>query len=184
MRKVTVLRFSHRQAGNCAAIAAHIRASLSTGIVSEFAMDGESCAPCQGCDYQCLRGEGACPHQNGAYFDAMNAIMASDLVYFILPNYCGFPCASYFAFNERSVGFFHGDEAILESYLAVPKRFIIVSNTESQTFVDAMQQQVSGEPEILYLKSSNYVKKSICGDILTSEQARTDLDHFLQKDIP
>ena len=82
------------------------------------------------------------------------------------------------------MGFFHGDEAILESYLAVPKRFIIVSNTESQAFVDAMQQQVSGEPEILYQKSSNYGKKSICGDILTSEQARTDLDHFLQKDIP
>ena len=184
MRKVTLLRFSHRQAGNCAAIVAHIRASLPASAVSEFIMDGETCRPCQGCDYQCLRGEGECPHQNGPYFDAMNAIMSSELVYFILPNYCGFPCASYFAFNERSVGFFHGDETILESYLAVPKRFIIVSNTESQAFADAMQQQVSDEPEILYQKSSNYGKKSICGDILTSEQARTDLDYFLQKDIP
>lgn len=178
-----MLRFSHRQAGNCAAISAYVRASHAADAVSEFIMDGENCRPCQGCDYQCLGGEGQCPHQNGPYSDALNAIMESDLVYFILPNYCGFPCASYFAFNERSVGFFHGDAAILESYLAVAKRFIIVSNTESQTFVDAMQQQVSGEPEILYLKSSNYGKKSICGDILTSEQARADLESFLRKDI-
>lgn len=183
MRKFTLLRFSHRQAGNCAAIAAHIRTSLPIGTVLEFIMDGDSCKPCQSCNYQCLKGEGDCPHQGGVYYDALNAIMTSDLVYFILPNYCGFPCASYFAFNERSVGFFHGDEAILESYLAVPKRFIIVSNTESQTFVDAMQQQVSGEPEILYLKSKVYGKKSICGDIMTAEQARADLDHFLQRDI-
>lgn len=89
----------------------------------------------------------------------MNAIMASDLVYFILPNYCGFPCASYFAFNERSVGFFNEDKSVLNRYLIVPKRFVIVSNTESQTFVEAMQQQVSDEPEILYLKSRNYGKK-------------------------
>lgn len=82
------------------------------------------------------------------------------------------------------MGFFHGDEAILESYLAIPKRFITVSNTESQAFVDAMQQQVSDEPEILYLKSNNYGKKSICWDILTSEQARADLENFLRKDIP
>lgn len=183
MKRILLLRFSHRQAGNCAAIASHIRASLPAGTVSEFVMDGESCRSCQGCDYQCLRGEGDCPHQNGAYSDAMKAIMASDLVYFILPNYCGFPCASYFAFNERSVGFFHGDAAILESYLAVPKRFLIVSNTESQVFTEAMQQQqVSDEPIILYLKSGIYGKKSICGDILTSEQARADLEHFLQKD--
>lgn len=100
MRKITLLRFSHRQAGNCAAITAHIRASLPASVVSEFIMDGETCKPCQGCDYQCLRGEGECPHQNGVYFDALNAIMSSDLVYFVLPNYCGFPCASYFAFNE------------------------------------------------------------------------------------
>ena len=184
MRKITLLRFSHRQAGNCAAIAAYIRASLPAGMVSEFVMDGESCKPCQGCDYQCLRGEGECPHQDGAYFDALNAIMSSDLVYFVLPNYCGFPCASYFAFNERSVGFFHGDKAILESYLAVPKRFIIVSNTKSPFFTEAMQQQTAVEPEILYVKSSDYEKKSICGDILTSEQARTDLDTFVRKDIP
>lgn len=178
-----MLRFSHRQAGNCAAIAAHIRTSLPVGVVSEFVMDGEACKSCQGCNYQCLKGEGDCPHQSGVYYDALNAIMASDLVYFILPNYCGFPCASYFAFNERSVGFFHGDEATLESYLAVRKRFIIVSNTESQTFVDAMQQQVAEEPDIFYLKSKAYGKKSIHGDVLTSECAMVDLENFLRKDI-
>ena len=96
MRKVTLLRFSHRQAGNCAAIAAHIRDRFPVGTVSEFIMDGDICKPCQNCDYQCLRGEGVCPHQNVLYFDAMNAIMASELVYFTLPNYWRFPLRQLF----------------------------------------------------------------------------------------
>lgn len=106
---------------------------------------------------------------------------ASDMTYFILPNFCGFPCASYFAFNERSVGFFYGDEAVLNRYLDAPKRFIIVSNTESPIFTQAMQQQTAQDPEILYLKSRNYGKQSIHGDILTSMQAQMDLDAFLRQ---
>lgn len=183
MKTITLLRFSHRTAGNCAAIAAYIRGQFPDCRVLEFVMDADSCRPCHGCDYQCLRKEGDCPHRTGAYYDALRAIPASDLVYFILPNYCGFPCASYFAFNERSVGFFGGNQAVLEAYLAVPKRFVIVSNTESQIFTEAMQQQTDQEPKILYLKSKKYEKASICGDILTSEQARSDLERFLWEDL-
>lgn len=184
MKTVTLLSFSHRAAGNCAAVAAYIRQQLSDCHILEFVMDAESCQPCHDCDYQCLKGEGACPHQKGNYYEVLQAICASDLTYFILPNYCGFPCASYFAFNERSVGFFHGNETVLARYLDTPKRFVIVSNTESQVFVEAMQQQVSQEPQILYLKSKNYGKQSINGDILTSTQAQIDLANFLRRDFP
>lgn len=183
MKTVTLLSFSHRRAGNGAAIAAYIRRQLSDCRILEFVMDADSCQPCHNCDYQCLQTGADCPNQKGTYYEALQAVCASDLTYFILPNYCGFPCASYFAFNERSVGFFHGDEAVLERYLDAPKRFIIISNTESQIFTEAMQQQVSQEPQILYLKSKNYRKQSINGDILASNQAQIDLASFLHRDF-
>ena len=105
-------------------------------------------------------------------------------MYFIVPNYCGFPCASYFAFNERSVGYFSGKKQLLDRYLSVRKRFIIVSNSEDEVFNQAMQQQVSSKPDILYLKSRKYGKQSIAGDIMDSNTANVDLDVFLSAVTP
>ena len=62
-------------------------------------------------------------------------------------------------------------------YSSVPKRFIIVSNTEG--FETAMQQQTKDTPVCLYLKSRKYGKQSIAGDILESADAKADLDAFL-----
>lgn len=109
----------------------------------------------------------------------MDRILNSSVVYFVIPNYCGFPCANYFAFNERSVGYFDLDNSKLEIYLNVPKRFIIISNSEG--FEDAMQQQTKEQPDIMYLKSRKYQKQSIAGDLLDSEAAKTDLHKFLAK---
>jgi len=69
------------------------------------------------------------------------------------------------------------DRDKMDRYMNVPKRFIIVSNTEG--FEDAMRQQTNETPEILYLKSRAYGKSSIAGDILSSDTARADLDKFL-----
>ena len=107
----------------------------------------------------------------------MDAIISSRLVYFLVPNYCGFPNANYFGFNERTVGYFGMDREKMNRYLEVPKRFIIVSNTEG--FEAAMHQQTSDDPKILYLKSGKYKKRSIAGDILDAEEARQDLLQFL-----
>ncbi len=87
----------------------------------------------------------------------MQAVMSSDVTYMIVPNYCGFPCANYLAFYERSV---------------------LLSNTETEVFNQAMRQQVSGDPDVLYPKSGKYGKRSTAGDILDSEAARTDLQTF------
>ena len=110
--------------------------------------------------------------------EVMDAICGSDLVYMIVPNFCGQPCANYYAFNERSVGYFNGDRSKMNQYLSVKKRFILVSNTQSEQFLNAMKQQTLGEPDILYLKSGKYHKRSIAGDILESEAARQDLNAF------
>lgn len=109
-----------------------------------------------------------------------DAICVAETVFFIVPNYCGFPCANYFAFNERSVGYFNKDRSLMGKYMSVQKRFIIVSNTQGQNFEAAMMQQVNSEPDILYMKTGKYRKKSIDGDMLDSEEAKADLRGFLE----
>lgn len=112
----------------------------------------------------------------------MDSIRCSDLVYYVIPNFCGMPNAVYYAFNERSVGYFNMDRARMNQYMAVKKRFVIVSNTESTMFVDSMRQQTTTDPKILYLKTGRYQKKSIAGDMMESAEAQADLKAFLNRD--
>ncbi len=100
-----------------------------------------------------------------------------DLLYFVIPNFCDGPCANYYAFNERSVGYFNADTSKLQQYMNVRKWFIVVSNTEG--FETALMQQTAAQPDILYLKSKKYHTQSISGDILVSEAAKADLTAFL-----
>lgn len=174
--KVIILNFSTRSSGNCANIASAIAGFHGEQSVQVLSV---SMDPCGGCDYECLKQGKSCPKSAPEHIALMNRLLDASMVYFVVPNYCGFPCANYFAFNERSVGFFNGDRSMLKQYLAVPKRFIIVSNTQNDHFADAMAQQVSGEPEILYLKTSRYKKVSIAGDMMESEAAKEDLRKFL-----
>ena len=110
----------------------------------------------------------------------MDAVTNSDTAYFIIPNYCGMPCANYYAFNERSVGYFNLDRNKMKAYMSVKKKFVVISNTESDQFVNALRQQVNEDPDIVYLKTRKYGKQSIAGDILESEAARADLDAWLE----
>lgn len=177
MNKITILSFSGRPEGNCRQISGYIQNYHRGTDVRIFIFDGFS--PCGHCDYACLRPSQSCPSKSAEYTRMMDRICESDLVYFIVPNYCSFPCASFFAFNERSVGYFSLDHNRLDQYMAVKKRFVIVSNTESLCFTEAMQQQTSETPDMLYLKTSKYQKQSIAGNLLESEAARDDLRTFL-----
>ncbi len=71
----------------------------------------------------------------------------------------------------------------MNRYMNVPKRFIIVSNTEGNNFEAAMQQQTNEVPKILYLMTRKYHKQSIAGDILSSKDAKADLAAFLSTDM-
>ena len=71
----------------------------------------------------------------------------------------------------------------MNRYMSVPKRFIIVSNTEDDNFVNAMRQQTEDTPNILYMKTGKYGKRSTAGDLLDSEAARADLDAYLAADL-
>ena len=114
--------------------------------------------------------------------EIMDAILDSDIVYMIVPNYCGFPCANFLAFYERSVGYFNLDRALMQRYMDIRKGFIIVSNSENEAFQKAIAQQATDPSEVLYLKTSAYGKRNIAGDILTSVDSVADLDAFLAQE--
>lgn len=182
-KSIVLIRFSSRITGNCAAIAAKIKEHYATENVSVLSVDVTTVQPCSNCDYECLISGKNCPNLSDQLVALMDAICNADLVYYIIPNYCGYPCANYFAFNERSVGYFNLDRALMQKYMAVPKRFIIVSNSEGKSFENAMRQQTESDPEILYMKTSKYSKRSTAGDMMESAEAEADLEAFLNCDI-
>ncbi len=182
-RNVVILTFSGRNNGNCAQITEFIEQHYMQTNVHTILIGNEDFGPCGGCDYECLRMDLTCPKLTERQKKIIDEVCVSDIVYFVVPNYCGYPCANYFAFNERSVGYFNLDRARMNRYMNVPKRFIIVSNTEGNNFEAAMQQQTNEAPKILYLKTRKYQKQSIAGDILSSEDAKSDLAAFLAADL-
>ena len=178
-KKVGILTFSTRNNGNCANVGKFI-SNYHRENVQTFIIGAENVSPCGNCDYECLTPGAVCPKVDAQYNGLMDAICQCDLVYFVVPNFCGYPCASYFAFNERTVGYFQMDRGRMKHYMDIPKKFVIVSNTEG--FEAVMRQQTSGDPKFLYLKSGKYKKRSTAGDILESEEARNDLEAFLKSE--
>ena len=110
----------------------------------------------------------------------MDSVCDSDVAYIIVPNFCGYPCTNYFAYNERMVGYFNMDRERNGKYLGVKKLFVVVSNTEGDNFRNALQQQTKEEPKIMYMKTGKYKKRSTAGDIMDSEDAAADLRAFLE----
>ncbi len=180
-KRVIIVSFSSRVNGNCAKISNFIRKQNCGDLAESYQIDDAGFAPCNHCDYECLKPGKVCPNLSERQISIMDALCGCDLIYFVVPNYCGGPSANYYAFNERTVGYFNQDREKLARYMVVPKRFIIVSNTEG--FESAMMQQTRQAPEILYLKTSRYKKNSIAGDLLDSEEARADLAEFLERDL-
>ena len=178
MKNVTILNFSSRKQGNCANIAHYMEVRSTETNIRSFVID-QRIGPCNGCNYECLMPGTKCPNISQYQEEVMGAVLQSDVVYLIVPNYCGFPCANFLAFNERSVGYFNMDRGLMQRYMNVRKRFIIVSNTENEVFQKAMAQQAKDTSEVLYLKTSKYGKRSTAGDLMESPEAVADLDAFL-----
>lgn len=177
-KNILVLNFSPRSDGNCGHIGDLIQTFYKNSNIRSYLISGIF-TPCGTCNYECLKPNVRCPSLSREQAEVFDAICQSDLVYYIIPNFCGMPNALYYAFNERSVGYFNLDRAVMANYMAVRKRFIIVSNTQSNAFKEAMLQQTAETPEVLYMKTSKYGKQSIAGDLMDSAQAQADLLDFL-----
>lgn len=175
-----IISFSGRKHGNCEQISEYIK-DRSNDSVKIYCFSDFSIQPCGNCCYECFDKRKECPHLEDNEHNILDDICNSDLTYFIVPNYCGHPGANLFIFNERSVGYFHGESTRLQKYMSVPKRFITVSNSESETFVNAYLQHTNEAPEILWLSTSKFGKRSIAGDLLDSIEAKELLQQFIEK---
>lgn len=174
---VTVLSFSARKNGNCSQIAHQIQNAISNANI--FSFSDFKIQPCGECDYQCFRDRHNCPNIADMEYRLLDTICSSDMAYYVVPNYCDYPCANFFVFNERSGCYFQGREDLLERYLKAPKKFIVVSNSRSSNFEEAFKQHTDGAPEILFLCSKDFGKRSIDGNLMNSATARATLNEFL-----
>ena len=178
--KRCIVSFSGRQEGNCARIAREAAACFPGDEIALFDLSAQPLRPCGGCRCECFADGRACPHIGDAEYPLLNALTHSDWACLIVPNYCDYPGALYFAFNERSLCYFSGHEALLERYGRVPKKFIVVSGTERAHFEEAFSQQTGGEaPELLMLSAKAYGRSSVAGDLMDDPAAREAVRAFV-----
>jgi len=173
-----IVSFSSKIGGNCDQICDYIR-SICAYPVKTYRFIDFFIHPCGGCSYECFADNRSCPYIDDMEYRILEDICASSITYFVLPNYCNYPCAHFFTFNERSQCFFQNHTARLDTYLNVPKQFIVVSNTGKENFIEAMRQHTNDEPDILFLSAKHYGKVSIKGTIMESEAAKADIRNFL-----
>lgn len=178
-KRVMILSFSGRKSGNCEQISEFIKEYLGEAEIFRFSEN--PIRPCGDCRYQCFDDNRMCPHFDDPEFGLLRGICLCDEVYFVVPNYCDYPCANFFIFNERSQVFFQGYRERLLEYEAIPKKFIVISNSDCPNFAPAFDYHCEGQPEILYLSAKKYGKKSINGDLLKSEDAKRDILTFIQE---
>lgn len=177
--KVCIVSFSGRPGGNCSRIAEIIRQKKAEAVVYDFS--SFAITPCGRCHYECFEQREKCPHFSDPEFAVCDAIVNSDFAYFIIPNYCDYPCANFFIFNERSQCYFQNRGDLLNQYLSVRKKFIVVSNTNQNNFTAAFCQHIpeTFTPDILFLSAKQFGKISIRGDLTDSENVKELILNFI-----
>ena len=180
--KACIVSFSGRENGNCSRIAQEAARILKGEDVALFDLAKERLHPCGRCCCECFADRLACPHIDDVEYALLDALTNCDRAYLIVPNYCDYPGALYFAFNERSLCYFSGHEELLEKYAQVRKRFIVVSGGERTRFVEIFHQQTGDEaPEVLILNAREYGRQSIAGDLMEHEDARAAVKAFVMQ---
>lgn len=182
---ICIISFSGRENGNCGSIAKELE-KLYKNDVKIYDFSAITVTPCTSCCYECFNSGENCPYFADSVFEIYDDITKSDLTYFIVPNYCDYPCALFFAFNERSQCYFQKRQDRLDKYLAAKKKFIVVSNTNRDNFIAAFRYHIeeNSQPDILFLEARRFHKISIFGDLMKSEEARETVKQFAEsKDI-
>lgn len=181
--KSCVISFSGRREGNCSAIARLLTGALSgRGGVRYYDFSTFRLTPCGRCGYECFQSRELCPYFSDPVFSIYDAVARSELSCFIVPNYCDYPCANFFIFNERGQCYFQRHPELLERYERAAKKFIVVSNTGQDNFTTAFQYHTGdAPPEVLFLSARRFGRVSIRGDLLDAPEARDAVLRFMDE---
>lgn len=175
---IVVVNFSSRKDGNCYRISGVIKKHFKDKKVKIYNFYENTYSSCGHCDYECFKKR--CKVNDGIN-EIFKSIVQSEETIFVLPNYCDYPNSNYFLFNERSCGFFNGNKDLLNRYLNIRKKFIVVSNSCHSNFYDALKYQVNEntKPEILYFNSRKFNQNPIDGTLMTNNEAEGLVHDFL-----
>ena len=177
---ILVLNFSGRENGNCENIAKVIQEELKNVEVINF--NQINIFPCSNCNYECFKNKNECPYIIDDAIELYEKITNSNLVYYIIPNYCGFPNSNYFIFNERGCSYFNGDKELMNKFFNINKKIIVVSNSNQEGFKNILKSNVKDESNILFLSTRKYNQNSIDGTLMNIELAKQELIQFIKKD--
>ncbi len=179
--KVGIINFSGRTGGNCHDIAMVIQSNRIAESITVQEMSSLRITPCIRCNYECFMKGAVCPYAEDDVNKIYDLVCNCDLVYYVVPNYCDYPCSEFFIFNERGQGYFHRKEGLQKKYIETAKKFIMVSNTNQDNFKQVFSYHVEegNTPDILYLSAKVFHKSSIKGDLMEAAEAKNTLMNFI-----
>lgn len=177
--KETIINFSGRNNGNCENITKIIQMNTSQNETKIYNFKEINIFNCNNCDYECFIDKNKCPYIIDDCIEIYNEILNSDIVYYIIPNYCDYPCSNFFIFNERSLCYFNDEEELLEKYLKIKKKFIVISNTNEDNFEKIFSYHTLDVPSILFLSTNKYDQKGIDGQLMNNKNAKKAILDFI-----
>jgi len=180
--KTCIINFSGRKNGNCHDIAKLIERAKSAGNeVRLYEFCDINVSPCGKCNYECFDKNTNCPYIADGIYSMYDSICSAELAYYVVPNYCDYPCANFFIFNERSQCYFQNRYDLLGRYLQVSKKFIVVSNTEQENFNLAFKYHLTEDMDVdaLFLLPKAFDKDSIKGNLVDSAEVKGVVRKFI-----
>jgi len=182
--RISIINFSGRHNGNCSDIAELIvQSKHAEHETARYDMSALDVTPCGKCGYNCFEDSTCCPYINDDVYRIYSSICSSDLAYYIVPNYCDYPNAYFFIFNERGQCFFRSSPDKLGQYLNTSKKFIVISNTGEENFRNILSDHISENSvlDILFLSAKSFGIDSIGGGLIGSAEAKQILEEYMSR---
>lgn len=177
--KIAIINFSNRTNGNSLDISKYLKDLYIGNDVKLYNFSSLNIEACGSCAYECLKKGYRCPKKdkiNKMYHTICNA----DMCYYVLPNYCDYPCSNFFLFNERSCGYFNNNYQKMDKYLNVKKKFIVITNSNTENFIEILKKHVKNEnPEILFISTKKFGLLSASDRVLTINSSKVLIEDFV-----
>lgn len=177
--KVSIINFSNRKNGNSQMIMKLLSELYVDEKVKAYNFSSMHISQCGKCSYECMKENEKCPYKDKIY-EIYKNIISSDICYYIVANYCDYPCSNFFIFNERGCGYFNKNEKKLTKYLNVKKKFIVITNSNTKNFLDIFKYHVNDEPDVLFISPKKFGLSSISDNVLSNPSAKYLISDFTQ----
>lgn len=184
--KIKILIFSAREKGNSYKIANIISSNFinqgKNNVVNITYVPSILKGNCSNCSLECLQTPACCKNKLDLN-DLYSSIVNSDLVIYLIPNYCGLPNSNFVSFYEKENIFFKQDKSNYEKYLNVRKKFIFLTNSNINLFkqIAHLVDRNISDKDILIFSSSKYLQQE--SNIDKNEKVSSLINSFINEDI-